>query len=168
MKLLLLAAALWAAAAAWEPAVKPPKGWSARPGDGGATVLSGPQAELPLAPLISIRRYPKDGPEFKDAAAYLKAQAEPGIVKIKGQKPAQAGRVKAGKRELERVTRFASEFIPPASMNAVEVPLREEHVVVPARDAFVVLVYAAPEKGFERNRKVFQRVLESVAAREGR
>lgn len=160
MRLLLLAAALWAAAAAWTPAVKPPKGWSARPGDGGATLLSGPKGDLLLAPLVSIRRYGKDG-EFKDAAAYLKAQSEPGIISVKGQKPPVVDKVKVKKAELSRVTRWSTEFVPPSSMDSVEVLLREEHVLVPGKDGFSVLVYAAPDKAFEKHRKAFSQVLES-------
>lgn len=164
MKLLILAAALWAAAASWEPAVMPPKGWSARAGDGGATLLAGPKADLPLAPLISIRRYADGGAEFKDAAAYLKTQTEPGIIRIKGEKPAVADRVKVKAGEFSRVTRYSTEFVPPDSLHGLEVRLREEHVVVPAKAGFFVLIYAAPEKGFEKNRKAFQRVLEAFAA----
>lgn len=163
MRLLLLAAALWAAAPAWTPAVKPPKGWSARPGDGGATLLSGPQGDLLLAPLVSIRRYGKGG-EFKDADAYVKVQSEPGIIAVKGQKAPVVDKVKLKRGELSRVTRWATEFVPPSSMDSVEVLLREEHVVVPGKEGFTALVFAAPEKGFEKHRKAFSQVLESFTA----
>jgi hypothetical protein len=166
MKALLLLTALCVAATPWEPAVKPPKGWSAARGDGESTVLKGPKGDLPLAPMISIIRYADGGAEFKDAAAYLKTQAEPGIARVKGEKPAVADRVKAGKRNFSRVARWSTEFIPPGAMNGLEVRVREEHVVVPAKGGFFALVYAAPEKGFEKNHPAFQRVLESFAARQ--
>lgn len=160
-----MAAALWAAAPAWTPAVKAPKGWSASPGDGGATLLSGPKGDLLLAPLVSIRRHGKGG-EFKDAAAYLAAQSEPSIITIKGQKAPHLDKVKLKKGELSRVTRWSTEFVPPSAMDSVEVLLREEHVVVPGKDGFTALVFAAPEKGFEKHRKAFTQVLESFAAAE--
>jgi hypothetical protein len=168
MKIWLALALACAAATPWEPAAKPPKGWSAGRGDGESTVLRGPKGELPLVPMISIIRYVDGDAQFKDAAAYLKTQSEPGIAHVKGEKSAVADRVKVGARSFARVARWSTEFVPPGSMNGLEVRVREEHVVVPAKGGFFALVYAAPEKGFEKNRPAFQRVLESFAARQPR
>lgn len=135
-----------------------PAAWASR-GKGEEAVLTGPAGGGPIAARIWIRRVPPDHPLYPTAAAYVERHARTPDVQSPGWTVGKPEKIRVAGREAERLVNDTSEFVPPSSTDAKEVPLREEHVAVPAAKGFYVLVYSAPRPLFEKNRAAFAQVL---------
>lgn len=163
MRNLLLLAALAARAAAADPAPpfacgKAPKGWTVATEDG-RTVFAGPKDKNGVAALIEVRWVAPGDPSRPDADAYVDRLTKPGLVEVPGWKTHPPVKAVVAGRAARRVVLETSRFVPPHSRRSKEVPIREEHVVVPAAKGYFVLVYDAPASLAAKNAPAFKAVL---------
>lgn len=161
--LALALAAVVAASAAETPApfrCSAPKGWTASEEDG-RTVYLGPKDKNGVAAQIEVRWVAPGDASRPDADAYLERLTKPGIVEVPGWKTGKPEAVKVAGRGARRVVLETSRFVPPNSRRSVEVPMREEHVVVPAAKGYFVLVYDAPASLAAKNAPAFKAVLKA-------
>lgn len=163
----LLAAALGASAgpspsrtvvdAAFE--VQAPGGWRVERKPDGA-VLTGPSASgLPAR--VIVRWIRPDHTLHGTPQAYMARLTKPSSIPMKGWKNGAVETVAVSKRKALRLRRDTTEFVPPHSMAPKEVPMREEHLAVPAAKGFYLLIYTAPRSLDATQRKVFRRLIES-------
>lgn len=162
---LLLAAALAApAAAAPAPVPAPafesaaPKGWTTVPEEDGVTYL-GPRDEHQLASQVHVRYVAPGDPAYADADAYVARLTKKPSLEVPGWKTYPVEKTTVAGRAARRVRLDTSEFVPPHSRLSKEVPLTEEHVVVPAAKGFYVIYYAAPASIAGKGRAALKRVL---------
>jgi hypothetical protein len=135
-----------------------PAGWITSR-DEGALRFAGPADENGLAARIVVRYYSPGDKSFADADAYVRRQSAATPFDPPGAKPAAVTALRAAGRKARRIVRESSVSVPPNSMNAKDVPTREELVVLPAARGFYVLSYDAPSALFDKNRAAFELVL---------
>lgn len=159
--LAVLALSVGAAAAAPKAAFDcpTPKGWSAVAEDDGTTFL-GPRDEHKVAAQVNVRWVSPDHPSYADADAYVARLTKKSDLEVPGWKTHPVETVSVAGRPARRVRLETSEFVPPRSRFTKEVPMTEEHYVVPASKGFYVILYYAPRAIAARNRAALKRVLD--------
>ena len=164
MRPLALALALAASASAAAPSAPfrcaAPKGWTASEDDGRAVYL-GPKDKNGVAAQIVVSWVAPGDASRPDADAYVERLTKPGIVEVPGWKTHAPEAVTVAGRAARRVVVEASRFVPPHSRRSVEVPTREEHVVVPAAKGYFVLVLDAPASLSAKSAPAFKAVLKA-------
>ena len=136
-----------------------PASWYSEARPEGVT-LRGPEVVGGVAPVISIR-YVAPGKGEKDVGAYMARQTEKPDIEVEGWKTGRVEDVVVAGRKAKRVVHDTSEFVPPGSMETREVPMKDEHVAVPAAKGYYVLVFYSPRSLYNKDRPVFQKILES-------
>ncbi len=132
-----------------------PKGWAGARRDGDVE-LAGPDAEGFTARISA--RFIAAAPEALDEhLARLTAPSK--TPRPPGWKEGKAAPASAGGRAGKRLERELTELVPPRSLDAREVALREERVLVPAQGGYYLLVYVAPASLDRRLRPAFKSVL---------
>ena len=134
--------------------VRVPAGWTLDRRDG-AAVLTGPAADG-VASLISVRFVKPGHALYGTAEAYMKRMTRPADIPMPGWKDGPVTTVTSGGRKALRLVRDTSEFSAPHSMQTKEIPLREEHLAIPAAHGFYLLVYTAPRSIDKAQRAVFR------------
>lgn len=135
-----------------------PAGWTIVPELDGVTYL-GPRDAHKLAVQINVRYIAPGHPSYADADAYLARLMQKPEFEIPGWKKEPVEPTTVAGRPARRARLDSSEFTPPRGRNAKEVPMREEHVVVPAAKGFYVLLYYAPKTLAAKNQAAFKSVL---------
>jgi hypothetical protein len=135
-----------------------PKGWAPSYEDA-ALRLSGPADDDGVVATIAVRYYSAGDKSFPDADVYVKRQSTPSRFDPDGAKPAVVSETRAAGRKARRIVKDRPRTAHPGSMNAAEVPAREEIVVVRGAKGFYVLTYAAPLTTFDGNRAAYLAVL---------
>jgi hypothetical protein len=135
-----------------------PAGWRAQTESDGVALLGDPSKEGVFAQ-ISVRFVPAGG---KTAGAYLERLTEKPDVEMPGWKTGPVESVTVAGRPSRRVERDTSEFARPGSMRSAEVPMKETHVVVPAKKGgYFVLLYYVPRELDAKARPAFASLLKS-------
>jgi hypothetical protein len=162
MKLAALVLLLaWPAAAAPSTATfqsAAPKGWSTIAEDDGVTYL-GPRDEHKVAAQVNVRYVAPGDPAYADADAYVARLTKKPTLSVPGWKTYPVEKTVVAGRPARVVRLDASEFVPPRSRRSKEVPMREEHVVVPAAKGFYVIYFAAPKSIAGKSRGALKKVL---------
>lgn len=159
-------AALLAVPAAAAPVPAPafaaaaPKGWSVVAEEDGVTYL-GPKDEHKVSAQVNVRWVAPGNPSYADAAAYVARLTRKPAVPVPGWKTYPVETASVAGREARRVRVDSSEFVPPRSRLTKEVPMAEEHVVVPASKGFYVIFFYAPRTMAAKNRAALLSVLKS-------
>lgn len=125
------------------------------------TYLVGPKEAAPLGPTLSARYFAPDNSLGDSAEKYLRRQLEPGLVPLRGEKTSAPESVKLDGRSATKFTRDTFDLFPPDSLEAKQIPIREEYYVVPYLGGFVVLKYAASTATFLRWHPAWQRLLDT-------
>lgn len=136
----------------------PPSGWSLSDEES-AVRISGPADKNGLAAFIVVRYHPPEDKAFADAAAYLAAMREKPLYEAPGTKIGPATEAVVAGRKARTFVKDDVAYVPPSRMDTKEVPMSEEHFVVPAEKGFYVLMYRAPSSLFAKNRGAFKKVL---------
>jgi hypothetical protein len=162
---LLLAAALAAPAAAAGVATSSaafecpaPKGWSPVAEEDGVTYL-GPRDEHKVASQVNVRWIAPGNVSYADADAYVARLTKAPALEVPGWKTYAVETTTVAGRAARTVRLDSSEFVPPHSRFTKEVPMTEEHVVVPAAKGFYVIFYYAPKALAAKNRAALRAVL---------
>lgn len=135
-----------------------PKGWSAVAEDDGTTFL-GPRDEHKVAAQVNVRYVAPGHVSYADADAYVARLTKKSDLEVPGWKTYPVEKTTVAGRAARSVRLDTSEFVPPRSRLTKEVPMWEEHVVVPAAKGFYVIVYYAPRSIAAKNRAALKRVL---------
>lgn len=139
-------------------AVPVPAGWIAEQEEDGWTLI-GPR-DRKVAAQISLRYIPPGHPSYADADAYLARLTKKPAFEVPGWKTGPVQDAVVAGRKAKKIENDSSEFVPPRRRDTKEVPMREEHFVVPASKGFFVLLYYAPRSISVKNRPAFQKVLD--------
>lgn len=142
----------------------PPKGWTVMPEPDGMSFI-GPQDAHGVPAQINVRWVRPGAGGEPSAEAYIARQARPLEARIPGWSVGKPGDAEVAGRKARRVERESSEHVPPSSLKSVEVPMKEEHVAVPASQGYFVLLYYAPRSLFAKHRPAFQKTLDGFAPR---
>lgn len=168
--LTLLSCAVLAAAAPAKSAAPKERAWSS---DAFSTVLpaawyaearpDGVSARSPeddggVATVITVRYFAPGGPE-KSVDSYLARQTAKPVVEVHGWSVGTPAPAKVAGRDARRLVNETSEFSPPSGMPPREVPMREEHVLVPAAKGFYLLLFYAPRSQYAKQKRAFDRAL---------
>lgn len=152
----MLAGALAASAAA--PVVKAPPGWKTeRKTDG--LMLTGPSAEGIDARVVA-RWVRSDHKLYGTPKAYMARLTKASSIPTPGWRNGAVENVLVSGRAALRLERDTTDYSSPKSVSPKEVTMREEHVAVPAKDGFYLLVYAAPLSIDAAQRPVFRRLVD--------
>jgi hypothetical protein len=116
---------------------------------------------LPVRPAVSVRYYARENILFPSAEHYLKRQLEDGLFTRPKEKTSEPTETKLGGLRATTFTRGTFDYYPPRSLDAQEIPVREECFVVELEDGFFVLRYKSPMSSFDRYRPAFQHVLDT-------
>jgi hypothetical protein len=135
-----------------------PKGWSAVAEDDGVTYL-GPRDAHHVSAQVNVRYVPPGHVSYADADAYVARLTKKPALEVPGWKTYPVEKTSVAGRAARRVRLDSSEFVPPHSRFTKEVPMREEHVVVPASKGFYVIFYYAPKTIAAKNRAALSGVL---------
>jgi len=136
-----------------------PASWYAQPRPGGISARS-PEDDGGVAAVITVRYLAPDGPE-KSADSYLARQTQKPAVEVRGWRIGAVQPALVAGRKARRLVNETSEFTPPAGAPPREIPMREEHVVVPAKTGFYLLLFYAPRSQYEKQKPAFARALAS-------
>jgi len=137
-----------------------PAGWSAaRRPDG--VIFSAAGDPSGVNPVITVRYVGPDNKLYATVDAYMSRITAKPDVAIPGWKTGAVSSAKVAGRAAKRVVNEESDFVPPHALTTQEVPVREEHVAVPASRGFYVLVFRAPRAAYAAQRPIFARVLAS-------
>lgn len=135
-----------------------PLAWASQRKDEEA-IFTGPVDANKIAARIWIRHVPPEHPLYGTAAAYMERHTRKPDIASPGWTIGKVEEIVVAGRKSQSLVNDTSDFVPPSSMNTKEVPMREEHVTVPATKGYYVLVYSAPRTLFERHRSAFAKVL---------
>jgi len=124
--------------------------------------VDGPKGDEEIGPVLSIRFFAPDNTLFRGAPGYLARQLRPSRIKLAGEKTSEARDVIVAGRPAKTFTRDTFRFFPPDSLDTRQIPVREEHFVVPHLGGFVVIRFEAPTKVFAVRRTVLQRLLDTL------
>ena len=139
--------------------VRAPAGWSVERRTDGA-VLTGPSSQgLPAR--VVVRYVRPDHPLHKSADAYMARLTKASTIPMKGWKDEPLEKLTLAGRPALRLRRETSEFSAPESISPKEVPMREEHVAMPAKEGFYLLIYTAPLALDKAQRPLFRRLVET-------
>lgn len=141
-----------------------PAFWKVHRGDDGLTLL-GPRGAGGIAAQINLRYIPPGHGLYKDADAYLERLTRKPEVEMPGWKTGAVEKTLVAGRPSRRLARDTSEFVPRSSMNTKEIPMKEIHVVVPAKKGFYVLFYFVPRDIDAKSRAAWTAVLKSFKPR---
>jgi hypothetical protein len=111
---------------------------------------------------LSIRFFAPDNTLFRGPQGYLDRQLGPGIIQLAREKTSEVRETTVAGRPAKTFTRDTFEYFPPESIDAKEIPVKEEHVVIPYRGGFVVVRFEAPSSSYVRSRPILDRALESL------
>lgn len=136
-----------------------PSTWRIRQHQDGVSVSS-PENDRGVASIITIRYLPPGGRE-KSADTYLARQTARPIVEVHGWRIGGIEPVIIAGRQAKRLVNEISEFTPSTEEAPREVPMREEHIVVPAKKGFYLLLFYAPRSRYEEQKASFARVVAS-------
>ena len=137
-----------------------PAGWSSTRESDGVTLL-GPRDENKLAAQIRVRYVSPANRLYKNVDEYMTRMTKITDLSVPGWKIGKVEPASVAGRKSKRVLNDSSEFVPPGGRDSKEVPMREEHVVVPAAKGFYVLLYYVPRSLYAPQRPVFLKVLAS-------
>jgi hypothetical protein len=164
----LLLAVLTMPASAAAPAPKfdcsAPKGWSAVAEEDGVTYL-GPLDDHHVAAQVNVRYVAPGNVSYADPDAYVARLTKKPTAEVPGWKTYPVENTSVAGRPSRRVRLDTSEFVPPHSRNTKEVPMSEEHVVIPAAKGFYVVFFYAPKSIAKKNRAALRAVLKSFKPR---
>jgi hypothetical protein len=135
-----------------------PHGWASERSAEGLR-LSGPLDDNGLQTFIAIRYVAPNDKNYSNADAYVARQTRKPEFMRRGWKAGAVTPIVVAGRQSRKFSKDTVEFVPPASMNTREIPMREEHVVVPAEKGFYVLLYGAPQSLFDAHRSAFKAAL---------
>lgn len=124
--------------------------------------LDGPKEDEGIEPTLSVRYFAPDNTFFAGAEGYLQRQFRPSRIKLSGETTSDARDVSVAGRPAKTFTRDTFRFFPPDSLDTKQIPVREEHFVVPHLGGFVVIRFEAPTKVFAVRRTVLQRLLDTL------
>ncbi len=121
---------------------------------------------------LALEYYAPGNAYFPDAEAYLARQSAPeakqeGEAKgwlrdrFKGKLVSKPQSVRANKSKGRRWVRELSQPYPPNTPSAKTFEMKTELVLIEGPKGFYVLSYTAPKNRFLKNRKVFQRALDT-------
>lgn len=136
-----------------------PSAWTAERRRDGVSARS-PGDESGVGSVITLRYLPPDGPE-KSIDSYLARQAAAPVVPVHGWSVGKPEDARVAGRAAKRLVNLTSEFTPPTGAPPREVLMREEHVLVPAKKGFYLLLFYAPRSRYEKEKAVFERVVAS-------
>ena len=137
-----------------------PKGWSAVAEEDGVTYL-GPRDDHHVAAQVNVRYVAPSNVSYADADAYVARLTKKPTAEVPGWKTYPVEKAAVAGRAARRVRLDSSEFVPPHSRLTKEVPMWEEHVVIPASKGFYVVFYYAPKAIAAKNRAALRGVLKS-------
>lgn len=123
----------------------------------------GPRGADGASLVLSLSWYGPGNPFFKDLAAYLLRQTTPGPLPVKGEKTSPVQDAKAAGRPAKRFTRDTFETVPPGSLNAKAIPVKEEVLAAEHGGGFFVLQYRASAALFAKNLPAYERAAASLA-----
>ncbi len=134
-----------------------PSAWYAEARPDGVSARS-PEDDGGVASVITIRYMSPDGPE-KTIDSYLARQTAKPAVEVHGWSIGTPEPALVAGRASRRLVNATSEFTPPSGAPPREVPMREEHVLVPAAKGFYLLLFYAPRSQYAKQKRAFDRAL---------
>ncbi|OGR95272.1 MAG: hypothetical protein A2V88_04975 [Elusimicrobia bacterium RBG_16_66_12] len=134
-----------------------PSAWRVRRRRDGVSANS-PEHDLGVASVITIRYLPPGGPE-KSAGTYLARQTARPVVEVHGWKIGRIEPVIVAGRQAKRLVNETSEFTSSTEEVPREVPMREEHIVIPAKKGFYLLLFYAPRSRYEEQKAAFAHIV---------
>lgn len=124
--------------------------------------LDGAKPGEGIGPALSVRYFAPDNTLFRGAEGYLQRQFAPSLVKPSGEKTSEVREVLLAGRPAKTFTRDTFSFFPRDSLDTKQIPVREEHYVVPHLGGFVIVRWEAPTASYQEIRPVLQRLLDTL------
>lgn len=136
-----------------------PSDWTADRRENGVLLVKASAEGVPAR--IVVRYVAPGDRQTPDGAAYMARLTKPSAIPMKGWRNGPVETATAAGRKSLRLVRDTTDFAAPDSISPREVPMKEEHLTVPAAKGFYLLVYTAPRAEDAALRPVFRRVVAS-------